>query len=115
MMDLMDILRTRQIRLLVDGNQICALVGNDLVAGVGGFGSTVQEALRDLANQIDLNSDELKLWVPRPARQYLENGILKAACPECGAIKEFPELDRVIASVCSEGGASNDVLNESAE
>jgi hypothetical protein len=39
----------------MDGNQVCALIGLDLVQGVGGFGSTVPEALRDLADQLLAN------------------------------------------------------------
>ena len=35
-----------------DGNQICALVGPDLVAGVAGFGDSVHDALRDLADNL---------------------------------------------------------------
>jgi hypothetical protein len=45
-------IRTREIRLMWDGNKICALAGDDLQAGVGGFGDDVPEALIDLANRI---------------------------------------------------------------
>ena len=38
---------------LMDGNQICAMIGPDLVQGIGGFGPSVHEALRDLADQLD--------------------------------------------------------------
>jgi hypothetical protein len=39
----------RRIAIFRDGNQMCAMIGPDLVVGLGGFGDTVPEALRDLA------------------------------------------------------------------
>jgi hypothetical protein len=42
------VLQGNEIRLSWDGNQICALVGPDLVAGVAGFGGSVHDALREL-------------------------------------------------------------------
>ena len=36
-----------------DGNQWCVMIGADLQAGVGGFGATIAEALRDLARLVD--------------------------------------------------------------
>jgi ribosomal protein L37AE/L43A len=41
-----------EVRLIKDGNEICALIGDNLVEGAAGFGSTVPEALRDLADQL---------------------------------------------------------------
>ena len=35
-----------------DGNQVCALVGPDLVAGVAGFGDSVHDALRELGDNL---------------------------------------------------------------
>ena len=43
------------MQLLKDGNNICALIGTDLVQGIGGCGTTVHEALRDLALQLEAN------------------------------------------------------------
>jgi hypothetical protein len=40
------------VRLIRDGNQICALIGDNLVEGAAGFGSTVPGALRDLPDQL---------------------------------------------------------------
>jgi hypothetical protein len=37
------------IRLMWDGNQVFALIGEDLMQGCGGVGESVPEALRDLA------------------------------------------------------------------
>jgi len=45
-----------------DGNAICALIGDDLVVGCGGFGESVPAALRDPANSID--ADDLTVTVP---------------------------------------------------
>ena len=41
-----------QVSIAKDGNSWCALLGHDLQDGFSGFGYTVQEALRDLANRI---------------------------------------------------------------
>ena len=46
---------------------------------------------------------------PRPAEQYLEDGVLKAACPECGTVHEMSDFDRANAFVCDECGAGVDV------
>ena len=46
------VLRANGILLTWDGNQICALVGPDLVEGVAGFGDGVHDALRDLADNL---------------------------------------------------------------
>ena len=39
----------RRIAIFRDGNKMCAMIGPDGVEGLGGFGDTVPEALRDLA------------------------------------------------------------------
>jgi hypothetical protein len=36
-----------------DGNQIVAMLGRDLEAGICGFGNTVAAALRDLADRME--------------------------------------------------------------
>jgi hypothetical protein len=36
-----------------EGGQIAALVGSDLQNGIGGFGHTVADALRDLAGRME--------------------------------------------------------------
>jgi hypothetical protein len=51
--------------------------------------------------------------VRRPAKQYREDGVLKAACPECGGVTEFTHFDKVIAFVCDQCGAGVDVGTES--
>lgn len=40
------------IEIAKDGDAWCALIGKNLQEGISGFGSTVREALYDLANQI---------------------------------------------------------------
>jgi hypothetical protein len=42
------------IELSRDGNQWCALVGENLQEGAAGYGDTVADALRNLAEQPDL-------------------------------------------------------------
>lgn len=46
-----------QVSIAKDGDSWCALIGQDLQNGVSGFGETVQEALRDLANRIQEQTD----------------------------------------------------------
>lgn len=41
-----------QVSIAKDGDSWCALIGQNLQDGISGFGETVQEALRDLANRI---------------------------------------------------------------
>lgn len=36
-----------------DGNALIAMVGADLQQGIGGFGGTIPEALRDLADRME--------------------------------------------------------------
>lgn len=45
--------KTITIELMRDGNQICALIGRDLVEGVAGFGDTAQDAIEDLLKRLD--------------------------------------------------------------
>ena len=42
------------ISVFMDGNLWCALLGNNLQEGLGGFGNTPAEALRALADEIEL-------------------------------------------------------------
>jgi hypothetical protein len=49
------------VRLLVDGNDICALIGIDLQSGIAGYGRTVSDALRDLADRIDEEKFEVRI------------------------------------------------------
>jgi len=41
-----------QVAITKDGNAWCALIGKDLQDGISGFGDTIQQALRDLADKI---------------------------------------------------------------
>lgn len=43
---------TYQVSIAKDGDAWCALIGHNLQNGISGYGSTVQEALRDLADAI---------------------------------------------------------------
>jgi len=46
------VLQANEIQLFRDGNQIGALAGPNLVEGVSGWGDSVHEALRDLADNL---------------------------------------------------------------
>jgi len=105
----MRLIRAREIKLMWDGNQICALIGPDLHVGVGGFGDDVPDALLDLVGTIQAD-DDTTVWVPRHAVQYREDGVLKCQCPECGHIRVMHGFDRVIAYICPACGESVDVL-----
>jgi len=71
-----------------------------------GSGSTLSDALRDLANTLE--SNDVKVWVPRSAKPYTEGGVQKIACPECGAV-HISDFDHVIAYVCDSCGMGVDV------
>jgi hypothetical protein len=40
------------VNLSTDGKEICAMIGPDPVAGISGYGASVHEALRDLADNL---------------------------------------------------------------
>ena len=42
------------INVFMDGDQWCALLGEDIQVGLAGFGYTPSEALRDLACQVEI-------------------------------------------------------------
>ena len=45
-------IQANEIKLSWDGNQICALAGEDLVVGVSGFGDSVHDALHELTDNL---------------------------------------------------------------
>jgi hypothetical protein len=97
----MELLRVRQIQLFWNRDGICARLGLGDREYPAGFGATVPEALRNLANAIAQR--DIKVWDPRAAKPYTENGVQNIACPECGAI-HASDFDHVIAFVCDECG-----------
>jgi hypothetical protein len=54
-----DISPSATVALMRDGNQIVAMLGPDLQTGIGGFGDTAADALRDLAAQIEVEKHPL--------------------------------------------------------
>lgn len=42
-------------KIRLDGDQFCALIGDDLQEGISGFGATPKEALEALLEQLDEN------------------------------------------------------------
>lgn len=41
------------VRIFNDGDQVCALIGENIQEGFAGFGNTIGDALRDLAQDVD--------------------------------------------------------------
>lgn len=41
------------IKLYQDGSEFCALVGENLMDGVAGFGPNMTDALKDLTNELE--------------------------------------------------------------
>jgi hypothetical protein len=40
------------VRLFTDGKEICAMIGENPIEGIAGYGASVQEALRMLADEL---------------------------------------------------------------
>jgi hypothetical protein len=57
------------------------------------------DASVDIRKVQDLLPAQL-IWVPLCAKTYIEDGQLKAECPECGHITTFRHFDKMIAYVC---------------
>jgi hypothetical protein len=99
----MELIKATEIKLARRGDHILAVVGFDLKGEILALGASVPDALRSLAAEIE--SRAVTIWVPAAATPYWEDGVLKAACPECGAIHEMSDFERVIALVCDHCGA----------
>lgn len=41
------------VKIFKDGNSFCALIGNDVMDGVVGFGDTISEALDELSGELE--------------------------------------------------------------
>jgi hypothetical protein len=105
----MELLGVHQLQLMWKADGICARLGCGDRNLPAGHGSTLPEALRDLANVLD--SVDLKVWVPKSAKPYVEDGACKVTCPECGAV-HTSDFEHVIAFVCNNCGLGVDVENE---
>ena len=79
--------KAAKIRLAREGRADRRGTWLDLKGECKAVGATVQDTLRNLASEIDRL--ETSVWVPAPAQQYVENGVLKAASQEYGAIHEM--------------------------
>jgi hypothetical protein len=55
-----DISPSATVALMRDGNQIVAMLGPDIQAGISGFGDTTIEALKDLAAQMECEKYRLE-------------------------------------------------------
>ena len=49
------------ISIFKDGNMWCALIGKDLESGIGGFGITPVDAIRDLCDSIEKELYKIKI------------------------------------------------------
>lgn len=41
------------VRIFKDGNQFCALHGDDMMSGIAGFGATPKEALDEFVSELE--------------------------------------------------------------
>jgi hypothetical protein len=108
-----------EVRLSTDGKEICAMIGPDPVQGVAGYGLSVHDALRDLADQLlrcgvwievtdpnhPFNSTEPSGSCPAPTKMIL----LKL--DSLGKIRNLPAL-RPRPSNVTRGGGGSDKKNE---
>jgi hypothetical protein len=51
--------QSNTVDLTTDGREICAMIGPDPVQGISGYGGSVHEALRDLAD----NLGKFGVWI----------------------------------------------------
>jgi DNA-directed RNA polymerase subunit RPC12/RpoP len=70
---------------------------------------TVEEALLDLARV--LKEIGTTVWVPHWAKAFIEDGVTKARCPECGYVTVAPEFERLYSYVCEQCGKGTRVDN----
>lgn len=45
------------VRVYLDGNQWCALIGEDIMSGTNGWGNTPEAALTDLVKELQIQKD----------------------------------------------------------
>ena len=93
------------VTLMRDGTQIVALLGTDLQAGIGGFGDTAAEALRDLAGQMEFENHRLPGSISDPHRRQRRAAHRRTAATR-GRIAmeggdEYNGVDRIICSIAS--------------
>jgi hypothetical protein len=54
------------VNLYTDGKEICAMIGPDPVEGIAGYGDSVHEALRNLADELVGNG----IWIEVTDRRH---------------------------------------------
>ena len=81
----------RRIAIFRDGNKIGAMIGPDLVKGLGGFGDTAPDALRDLAAGFNQHAYELRdnTVVVEVAGRSIQAGPARTAAD---AIRELADI-----------------------
>jgi hypothetical protein len=94
-----ELIKASFVDLLWEGNEVCAIVGKNLQAGIGGFGPTLAAALRDLAENIE-KDERISIWVPQRVIPYRDDGVLKVDCPECGHAQVIPEFTDALIIDC---------------
>jgi len=102
----MELLRAQMVQLTWKEERVCAKLGFFEKDYPAGYGSNAAEALRDLARAIEESG--AKVWVPQSAKPYIEDGVQKVRCPECGDV-HVSDFDQVLAYVCDACGAGVDV------
>ena len=56
---------TVELKVFLDGDDWCALIGDNLQDGLGGFGESINEAMEALMEQLPADEDELVGFLKR--------------------------------------------------
>jgi hypothetical protein len=88
-------LSVNEVDLCWDGNQMCALAGPDLVMGVSGFGDSVIDALRELADNLVREA----VWIELADRAELafEPAVLTGGVIQTNVIGLYNKENRICA------------------
>src|SRR4051812_9101756 len=93
-------LPANEVDLCWDGNQICALAGPDLLIGVSGFGDSVIDALRDLAD--NLEREAVGIEIADRAQLHFEPTVITGGVIQTNVIGLHYKESRICAFASTE-------------